>query len=359
MPTHRTNGPLKGRGTFTNRASRFSAWQGEAFDDGWGSAEPPPQRFTTRIIDDPSRSVVSRNTSPDIPFDRSVNPYKGCEHGCPYCYARPTHAYLDMSPGLDFETRILAKRNAPELLRQTLARRGYTPAPMALGANTDPYQPAERRLGITRGILEVLAQARHPVAIVTKSAMIERDLDVLAEMAGRNLVSVHLSITTLDRDLGRRMEPRAAAPQRRLRTLGVLAEAGVPAGVLFAPVIPALNDAEMESVLTHGRDAGAVSAAYVLLRLPREVEGLFTEWLQAHYPDRAAHVLSLVHQMRGGRGNDPRFGSRMRGTGQHAGIIAARFRVAARRLGLDGRGPALDCSAFRPPREDRQFDLFA
>ncbi|MCS4503198.1 PA0069 family radical SAM protein [Arhodomonas aquaeolei] len=358
MPAHRTDGPLKGRGSFTNRASRFSAWQSEVFDDGWDSAEPPPQRLPTRILDDPSRSVVSWNTSPDIPFDRSVNPYKGCEHGCPYCYARPTHAYLDMSPGLDFETRVLAKRDAPALLRRTLAQRGYTPAPMALGANTDPYQPAERRLGITRGVLEVLAEARHPVVIVTKSALVERDLDILAEMAGRNLVSVHLSITTLDRDLGRRMEPRAAAPQRRLRTLTALTEAGIPAGVLFAPVIPALNDAEMESVLAQSSDAGAVSAAYVLLRLPREVEGLFTEWLEAHYPDRAAHVLSLVQQMRGGSSNDSRFGSRMRGTGAHADVIAARFRVAARRLGLDGGGPVLDCAAFRPPREDGQFDLF-
>lgn len=358
-----TAGPkdrIKGRGVTGNPALRFSERHSEPVDDGWTAEEVDPASHPrTEVSDDPARTVISRNQSPDIPFDRSINPYKGCEHGCPYCYARPSHAYLDLSPGLDFETRIFAKRNAAERLRAELSRPGYRPAPIALGANTDPYQPLERRLGITREILEVLYAFDHPVMIVTKAALVERDLDLLAAMAERDLVSVTLSVTTLDRELARRLEPRAAAPARRLRTVSAVAEAGVPAGVLFAPVIPALNDTELEAVLAACAEAGAQSAGYVLLRLPHEVRDLFVQWLETHVPLKAAHVMSVLRQMRGGVDYRAGFGARMRGEGEFATLLERRFRLACRRFGLDSRSPTLECQRFQvPPAPGDQFDLF-
>lgn len=354
---HGAPGPVRGRGAASNRAGRYQALAREPWDDGWAPAERPPPP-ATELTPDPSRSILSRNDSPDVPFDRSVNPYRGCEHGCVYCYARPSHAWLDLSPGLDFETRLLYKPRAPELLRAALARPGYRCAPLALGANTDPYQPAERRLGITRALLEVLLEARHPVLVTTRSALVERDLDLLAELAGAGLARVNLSVTTLDRDLARRMEPRAAAPGRRLEALARLAGAGVPAGVLFAPVIPMLNDPDLEGVLAAAREGGAVAADYVLLRLPHEVQGLFEEWLRAHYPLKADRVLERVRDCRAGALNDGAFGRRMAGTGVFASLIAQRFTTASRRLGYPGF-PPLDCARFRaPPPDTPQMELF-
>jgi DNA repair photolyase len=341
--------PLRGRGALGNPDVRFAAWARRPFDDGWErpEEEPPP---ATELIVDASKSIICRNDSPDVPFEQSINPYRGCEHGCAYCFARPSHAYLGFSPGLDFETRILYKPDAAALLRRELARPGYRPSPIALGINTDAYQPAERRLGITRALLEVLAECRHPVSIVTKSALIERDLDLLADMARDRLVQVMFSVTTLDPGLARCMEPRAASPARRLAALARVRAAGVPAGVLFAPLIPALNDHELEAVLGACRDAGASSAGYVLLRLPLELKPMFESWLAAHRPGRAAHVMSLMRQLHGGREYESGFGVRMRGRGAFADLIAGRFRLAARRLGLDGPLPALDGSRFAPPR---------
>lgn len=315
----------------------------------------------TEVRPDASRSIISRNRSPDVPFDRSINPYRGCEHGCIYCFARPTHAYLGLSPGLDFETRLLAKPEAAALLRRELARPGYRCAPMALGTNTDPYQPVERTWRITRQVLEVLAECAHPVSIVTKSALVERDLDILAPLAERRLAQVFVSLTTLDRDLSRRMEPRAAAPERRLRTIERLCAAGVPTGVLLAPLIPALNDAEVENLLRAARRAGALSAGYVVLRLPLEVGPLFEDWLVRHYPLRAGRVLGQIRAMRGGRDYDPRFGTRMRGQGPWADLLAKRFEVAGRRLGFAPTLPALDTTAFRAPAPEgdgHQLALF-
>ncbi|MCS6854297.1 MAG: PA0069 family radical SAM protein [Elioraea sp.] len=343
----------KGRGAISSPACRYDRFVAVAVDDGWGTLEgdlcdPPPLRTT--LTRDRSRSVIAWNDSPDIGFDRAVNPYRGCEHGCIYCYARPSHAWLGLSPGLDFETKLLFKPDAPALLARELSRPGYVPRPIALGSNTDPYQPVERRLRITRAILEVLLEARHPCTIVTKSALVLRDLDLLAEMARLRLVRVHLSVTTLDRRLARLMEPRAAAPARRLQAIADLAAAGVPAGVLAAPMIPGLNDAELESILEAASRAGATSAAYVLLRLPNELRELFSEWLQAHYPERAARVLALIRDTRAGRLNDPRFGTRFSGEGAYAATLARRFEIAARRLGLAGPRQGLDCSRFAPPR---------
>lgn len=356
----------KGRGAVSNPACRYDRLVSVAVDDGWGTVEedvgqPPPLRTT--LTRDASRSVIAWNDSPDIGFDRAVNPYRGCEHGCIYCYARPSHAWLGLSPGLDFETELLFKPDAPDLLARELSRPGYVPRPIALGSNTDPYQPVERGLRITRAILEVLLEARHPCTIVTKSALVLRDLDLLAEMAQRRLVRVHLSVTTLDRRLARLMEPRAATPARRLQAIAGLAGAGVPAGVLAAPMIPGLNDAELERILESAARAGATSAAYVLLRLPNELRELFTEWLETHYPERAGRVLALIRETRAGRLNDPRFGTRFSGEGVYAATLARRFEIAARRFGLDGPRAGLDSSAFVPPRrggkaEARQLALF-
>ncbi|MBI4954735.1 MAG: PA0069 family radical SAM protein [Myxococcales bacterium] len=341
--------PQRGRGAVSSPAGRFERWVRVDEDDGW--SEAPDERPTPRTLVtwDAARSVLSRNDSPDIPFDRSVNPYRGCEHGCVYCFARPSHAYLGLSPGLDFETRIVAKPDAARLLAEELARPGYAPAPLALGANTDPYQPVERRLGITRGVLEVLAAAAHPVVVVTKSELVLRDLDLLAPMAERGLAAVLVSLTTLEPELARRLEPRAAAPHRRLAAMRRLAEAGVPVGVLTAPMIPGLNDHELERLLAAAHAAGAASAGMVLLRLPHELGALFDEWLAAHYPARRRRVLGLVRDCRAGTLNDPRFGSRMRGAGAYADLLAQRFERARARLGLLPRPRALETRHFRPP----------
>jgi len=345
-----SGGGFRGRGAASNAASRFLAWERVPEVDSDAGAAPDEARVPTTLFDDRAKTVISWNASPDIPFDRSVNPAKGCEHGCVYCYARPTHAYLGLSPGLDFETKIFVKRDAASLLRQELMRPSYRPGVLALGANTDPYQPVERELGITRAILEVLDEFGHPVSVTTKGALVERDIDILARMAGRGLAQVNVSLATLEPELARRMEPRAAAPHRRVETLRRLAAAGIPTAVLVAPVIPALTDHDIEHVLETAAAAGTGEAYYVLLRLPREVRDLFVDWLERHYPDRAKHVMSLVQQARGGRDNDPRFGSRMRGSGAYADLIRQRFHLACRRNGLNARTLALRTDLFRRPQ---------
>ncbi len=347
---------VKGRAAVSNRTGRHEPFTREAFDDGWDTVDEEPPRLETEVTVDSSRSIIARNASPDLPFDRSVNPYRGCEHGCIYCFARPSHAWLGLSPGLDFETKLVMKPDAALLLRRAFDRPDYRPAVIALGSNTDPYQPIERHHGITRQVLEVLEEYRHPCGIVTKSALIERDADILASMAGRGLVRVWLSVTTLDRGLARRMEPRAPTPARRLKAIAGLAAAGIPTGVMVAPVIPGLNDHEMESILQAARQAGATSASHTLLRLPLEIAGLFREWLDAACPDRAERVMSLVRQCRGGRDYDSEWGRRMTGTGPVAELIGRRFAVARRRLGLDRRSLPLDTSKFARP--DRQPSLF-
>jgi DNA repair photolyase len=340
--------PQKGRGTAHNPHNRFAARVSVAEDDGWHHEVPPTQGTEVRI--ETAKTIISHNTSPDLPFDRSINPYRGCEHGCIYCYARPSHAYWDLSPGLDFETKLIAKTNAAEVLEQQLSKPGYVCAPINLGANTDPYQPIEREQRLTRRLLEVLLRYRHPVTIVTKGALVLRDLDLLAELASQRLVRVMVSLTTLDDQLKRTLEPRAAAPNARLRAIRVLREAGVPVGVLCAPMIPMINDRELEHLLQAAQGAGAQSAAYMLLRLPLEVAPLFEQWLHDHFPQRAAHVLSLIRQSRGGELYDSRFGVRMRGEGVFAELLEQRFRKAARQLGFAGREAlALDCTAFCPP----------
>jgi DNA repair photolyase len=342
--------PRRGRGAVRNVPGRFEVHTVEPFDDGWGTVDRPvpPLRTTTRP--DRSRTILTTNDSPDVPFDVSINPYKGCEHGCVYCFARPTHAYLDLSPGLDFESRLFFKPRAAELLRRALSKPGYRCRPIALGANTDPYQPVERRLRVTRSILEVLDEFRHPVTIVTKSNLVLRDLDLLGPMAGAGRASVHVSVTTLDRDLAARMEPRAPTPERRVEAIASLDAAGVPTGVLASPMIPGLNDAELESILEAAAAAGARSANYILLRLPHELKQLFSDWLEAHFPGRADKILNRLREMRGGRLNDPRFASRMRGHGPHADLLERRFAIACRRLGLDRERTELDASAFRVTR---------
>ena len=350
--------PRKGRGAVSNRTGRYEKARYERVHDGWAAGhapeagadpedEPPPLRTTVAL--DASRTAIVRNQSPDIPFDRSLNPYRGCEHGCVYCFARPTHAYLGLSPGLDFESKLLAKPDAPRLLAEELRKPGYAVEPLALGTNTDPYQPIEREYKITRGVLEVLRDFNHPVCITTKSALVTRDLDILGPMAAKGLARVALSVTTLDPSLARVMEPRAPRPGRRLEAIRALAQAGIPTTVMTAPIIPALNDAEMERVLEAAAAAGATSAGYVLLRLPLEIKDLFREWLAAHFPARTNHVLSLVREMRGGRLNDPNFGSRFTGQGPYAEMIRRRFRLACKRLGLNQRDWALDCTRFKPP----------
>ncbi|HEY4559429.1 MAG TPA: PA0069 family radical SAM protein [Lysobacter sp.] len=344
--------PVKGRGAASRVAGRFQSEVTVGSDDGWDSvyadlAEAP--RPATSVTEERARTVISRNNSPDVGFDRSVNPYRGCEHGCVYCFARPTHSYLDLSPGLDFETRLFAKTNALERLRDELARPGYVPQVTALGINTDAYQPIERRFRITRQVLELFAETKHPVSFVTKGAAIERDVDLLAGMARENLVSVHFSVTTLDNRLASKLEPRASAPHAKLRAMKALSEAGVPVGVMVAPVIPMVTDMEMEHILEAARDAGAREAGYTLLRLPNELKDVFREWLELHYPDRAAHVMSLVQQMRGGKDYSAEFGTRMTGTGVFAQLLQQRFRKARARLGY-GRLPDLDTTRFVPPR---------
>jgi DNA repair photolyase len=354
--------PRKGRGAATNASGRFEAAERVAFDDGWSvpGAEPEPMPLTTILSVDATRTIIARNTSPDIGFDRSINPYRGCEHGCIYCYARPSHAFLGLSPGLDFETRIFYKPQAAALLTAELSKKGYACRPIALGSNTDPYQPAERRLGIMRAVLEVLRDFRHPVTIVTKGALIQRDIDILAEMATLRLACVTLSVTTLDRGLARVMEPRAATPQRRLETISALAKAGIPTGVLSAPMIPALNDAEMEDILAAAKDAGAATAGYTMLRLPLELKALFKEWLETHMPGKAAHVMSLVAQSHGGKLYDSAWGKRMVGYGPYADMLSMRFDRACRRLGLARRhSEPLDTALFRPPaQKGDQLALF-
>jgi DNA repair photolyase len=340
----------KGRGAGSNDSGRFEAEQRSSFDDGWGSLDEEPAPLTTTLTVDTTRTIIARNQSPDIGFDRSINPYRGCEHGCIYCYARPSHAFLGLSPGLDFESRLFYKPNAAVLLAGELSKKGYSCRPIALGSNTDPYQPVERRHAITRAILEVLRDFRHPVTIVTKSALIQRDLDILAEMAKENLAIATVSVTTLDRGLARRMEPRAATPERRLETISALAEAGIPTGVLTAPMIPALNDNELEQILERAKAAGAASAGYVLLRLPLELKPLFKEWLEQHFPGKAAHVLSLVAQTHGGRLYDSAWSKRMTGSGPYAEMLRLRFDRACRKLGFEQRTTRpLDTSLFRPP----------
>lgn len=348
---------IKGRGALSNPANRFDKAHVEAIDDGWFQEEPA-ESIETQLIIDRSRSVIARNDSPDILFEQSINPYRGCSHGCIFCYARPTHAYLGMSPGLDFETKLVYKPDAAAVLREELSRPGYRCRFIMLGSNTDPYQPAERQLGITRSILEVLAETRHPVAITTRSVLLLRDLELLSQMAGRRLVSVVLSMTTLDPDLKRKLEPRSASAAARLHAIRALREAGVPVGVLAAPIIPAVNDSELEAILERVAEAGATEAGYVLLRLPLEVADLFRQWLHTHMPDRADHVMSLVQGTRGGHDNTAKFGERMRGTGVWAQLLRDRFRLACRRLGLStGNRVELDTTQFRPPSRGSQMNL--
>ncbi|MFI4885783.1 MAG: PA0069 family radical SAM protein [Steroidobacterales bacterium] len=351
-PRERTQ-PLKGHGALSNPTGRFESRRHEAVDDGWYQEEVP-DFIPTSIEPDRARSVIARNDSPDIPFEQSINPYRGCSHGCVYCYARPSHSYVGLSAGLDFETRLLYKQDAGQVLAEELAKPGYVCKPITIGANTDPYQPIERRMRVTRDILEVLVRSRHPLTIITKSALVLRDLDLLADLARDGLAGVGISITTLDPTLKRAMEPQAASPRARLETVRRLSEAGVPTGVLVAPVIPALTDHEMEAILEASAAAGARWAGYVLLRLPYEVKDLFREWLAAHLPGSADHVMSLVRQMRGGKDYDSSFGTRMRGTGPLAELLRARFQIACRRLGLGtGRQQPPNTSLFRPPRSPR------
>jgi DNA repair photolyase len=367
LPNREGASPLpglrRGRGAVSNPANRFDRTRADAFDDGWGTlaqalADLPP--LATSLTRDSARSALTWNDSPDLGFDRSVNPYRGCEHGCIYCYARPTHAWIGLSPGLDFEARLQFKPEVATLLEKELRKPGYVPRPIALGSNTDPYQPVERTLGLTRQVLEVLERFNHPVTIVTKSAGVLRDMDILARMAARNLVQVCLSVTTLDNRLARIMEPRAATPLRRLAAMHELSRAGIPVGVLAAPMIPGVNDAELEKVLEASHAHGARAAGYVLLRLPLEIRQMFEDWLNAHMPDRAARVLALIRETRAGKTYDSRFGIRQTGTGPYADMLARRFTVAMKRLGLDKarENGGLDCTQFAVPGVDqRQLEL--
>lgn len=357
MASYLPPGGLKGRGATANPPGRFARTRSERIDDGWEQDELPDS-IATEVRIDTSRSILSRNDSPDIPFEQSINPYRGCEHGCVFCYARPSHAFLDLSPGVDFETRLFYKPDAAALLRAELARPGYRCRHIMLGANTDPYQPIERRHGITRAVLEVLAEARHPVAITTRSTLVLRDLDLLRAMAADGLASVFLSITTFDGELKRRLEPRSAASMARLHVMQELSAAGVPVGVVAAPMIPAVNDAELETILERAAAAGATRAGYVLLRLPHELKELFRAWLAQHLPDRAAHVMSLVQSTRGGQDNEAAFGQRMVGTGAYATLLRDRFRLTCRRLGLLGeRDLPLNTHLFQAPAPGGQLQL--
>ncbi len=355
--------PIKGRGALRNVAHRFSKEQRLPEADGWEPAQPSlPQ---TRLFDDEAKSVISRNDSPDLGFSQSINPYRGCEHGCIYCYARPTHAWLGLSPGLDFETQIFRKPDAARLLREALAEPGYRCSTLVIGSATDAYQPFERQEGLTRSILEVALETGHPISVVTKSSLIRRDIDLWAALAQRGLAHVGLSLTTLDGPLARQLEPRACAPHARLQAMQALAEAGVPVSVLASPLIPGLNDHELEKLLGAAREHGAHSAGYTLLRLPHEVAGLFQEWLEWHAPEKTARIMSILYDMRGGKIYDARFGSRMKGLGHFADLIRQRFELACRRLGLSTEHAQLDCSQFtppppprKPPPAERQLSLF-
>ena len=348
----------KGRGATLQIEGRFENTERERVDDGWGTADDPLPPLKTTVTVEHDKSVLRRQNSPDIPFELSLNAYRGCEHGCIYCYARPSHAYLNLSPGLDFETRLFAKPNAAKLLRAELAKPSYRCSPIALGSNTDPYQPIEREWKITRQILEVLAEHSHPVSIVTKSSLVERDIDVLTRLSRDNLVQVFISVTTLDGGLARRMEPRASSPSRRLQTIQTLNEAGVPCGVMVAPVIPFLTDSELEKILKAAHQHGARSAGYVLLRLPYELKELFKDWLSTHYPLKAEHVMNRMREMRGGRENDPEFGSRFRGMGLLADLLAQRFNNACERLGFNFEDRSLETGLFKPPSRHGQMELF-
>ncbi|KGJ06592.1 PA0069 family radical SAM protein (plasmid) [Paracoccus versutus] len=358
LPPRNPDEILRARGADSRPAARFEPYRTEREHDGWDIPEEQ-DLLRTEVTQERARSIIARNTSPDISFDRSINPYRGCEHGCIYCFARPSHAYLGLSPGLDFETRIVAKPNAPELLEAEIGRRGYAVAPIAFGTNTDPYQPIEAKLGIMRGCLQVLHDWNHPLSLVTRGATVMRDVDLLGAMAARGQVLAGVSITTLDAELARQMEPRAPAPATRLRMIRALAGAGVPVRVMVAPVIPVLTEHEVERIMQAARDAGATAASMIPIRLPLEVAPLFRDWLERHHPGKAAHVMARVQAMRGGRDNDPRFGSRMRGEGPEAGLLLQRFRLARKRLGLQRESEVLDCSRFGPPpRAGDQLSLF-
>jgi len=356
-------GGRRGRGAVTNPTGRFESarrvlrdahWE---FDDGGGADDAPPPLRTT-VTEETCRTIIARNDSPDVPFSASINPYRGCEHGCIYCYARPTHSYYGLSAGLDFESRLFVKPDAVKALRRELTRPGYKCEVIALGTNTDCYQPLERERRITRGILELLSGCDHPVGIVTKSHLVTRDIDLLAPMAEKKLAQVLISITTLDRRLARSMEPRAATPARRLDAIREISAAGIPVGVLTSPIIPGLNDSELESILRAAREAGATSASYLLVRLPHDVKNLFREWLSESFPDRASKVMSLIHDVRNGKDNDPHFGSRMRGSGPYAELIGKRFKLATEKLGLNVRRISADRTLFRAPgRDDAQLAL--
>ena len=347
----------KGRGALSNQEGRYESIQRVAVDDEWEWQEPAPRSYRTEVGVDKSKTVIARNTSPDVPFDQSVNPYRGCEHGCIYCYARPTHSYLGLSPGLDFERKLFYKPRVVEQLRSELARSGYRCRVLALGTNTDPYQPVEKEYRLMRGILELMVATRHPVMITTKSAMIERDLDLLEELSAHGLVMVSLSITSLDHDLARTLEPRAAAPRRRLHTLARLSSVGIPTHLSVAPVIPALTDHEMEAIIRAGADAGAKHASYTLLRLPWEVKDLFKQWLREYQPARAKHVMSLIRQSRQGKEYDSSFTNRRRGTGPFAQLLAQRFKLACDKCGLNRQPVRLDTAHFRRPQL-KQLQLF-
>jgi DNA repair photolyase len=352
-------GAVRGRGAKSNRSGRYESAEREDFDDGWTERDPQPPRVDDTLTALKSRTILTRNDSPDIGFDRSINPYVGCAHGCIYCYARPAHAYMGLSPGIDFETKLFFKPEAAKLLERELSKPRYTPAPVHIGGNTDAYQPVEKQARITRSMLEVLDRFNHPLSIITKSALIMRDADILGAMGRRDLARAFVSITTLDRKLARAMEPRAAAPERRLQAVRALADAGCPVGVGFAPVIPGLNDHEMEAVLERAVDAGATSAMFVVLRLPLEIRDLFAEWLDAERPDRARRVMSLVRQMRGGRDYDSQWGSRMMGSGPIADLISKRFEIACNRLGLNRSRRPLRNDLFKVPKPPpAQMELF-
>jgi len=349
----------RGRGATSNASGRYESQAREAFDDGWTGDDATPAPLRTTMTAEKARTIITRNDSPDVGFDRSINPYRGCEHGCIYCYARPAHAYMGLSPGLDFESKLFFKPEAARLLERELSRPSYAPGVIHIGGNTDPYQPQERRLRVTRQVLEVLARFRHPFSIITKSALIARDLDIIGPMGQAGLARVAVSITTVDRKLARVMEPRAATPERRLDAVRQLGEAGAPTLVMMAPVIPGLNDPEIETVLRRAAEAGAIGAGYVALRLPLEIKDLFREWLETNLPDRAERVMSLVRQMRGGRDYDPQWGKRMKGEGPIADLIGQRFKIARRRFGLDRTFPPLDITQFKiPPKAGDQMDLF-
>ena len=362
MDEHRTPDKItqqvqKGRGTQTNRAGRFEVQISELIDDGWGQ-DPRAEKIRTEQLNDNSKTVIAYNSSPDIRFDRSINPYRGCEHGCSYCFARPTHTYLGMSAGIDFETRIMVKHEVANLLSEELQQPSYNCDTIALSPNTDCYQPIERELGLTRQVLEVLQRAEHPVTIVTKSALVRRDIDILADMASRDLANVVLSVTTFDKTLSRKLEPRASAPHRRLEAIQELRAAGIPVGVLVAPIIPFINDNEIENILQGCRDAGAISASYVLLRLPHEVRDLWLEWLDTHYPERKERVMKAIRASRGGKDYDATFRTRMTGTGEFADLIAQRFKLARKKFGFQSSLDDLNRTRFNPSALSNQMSLF-